>query len=516
MRPTDPPWWHRAIIYTVYLRSAADGNGDGIGDLLGLRKRLSYFADLGVDALWLSPIYPSGGVDGGYDVTDYDSVDPLYGGMEAFDAFLAEAHGLGLKVLLDFVPSHTSDRHPWFVEARSSRNSQKRDWYVWADPRGGEPPNNWPSAFGGPAWTYDEASGQYYLTTFYPQQVDLNWRNPEVRARVISSMRSWIERGVDGFRVDAVMRLAKDPGLRDNPLQTGEEEGWEGRALLNNQNHSDVHGFVREMRGVLGSGACLLGEVWHLDLRKVFKYLRPGELDLAFNFPFALAPWQAEAKGAAIELAEALAAETGAWPCYHLSNHDDSRHASLIGEENVPAAALLLLTLRGTAVLYLGEEIGMKDVEVPTEQRRDQMGRDRVRTPMQWDTSRHAGFCPSDVEPWLPLAPDHERQNVLAQAADPDSILRLYRRLLRLRRSSPALQTGSFRRIPAPADVLTYVREADSERVLVVVNFAPNAAEIEVPYGSVVVATNRRWEGERLEGSIRLEGHEALAMRVGE
>jgi alpha-glucosidase len=507
-------WWRHAVVYEVYPRSAADGNGDGVGDLVGLPDRLPHFADLGVDALWLTPIYPSGGVDGGYDVSDYDAIDPVYGGREAFDAFLAEAHGLGLKVLMDFVPNHTSDDHPWFVESRSSKDSPKRDWYLWADPGpNGSPPNNWLSAFGGPGWTFDPATGQYYCTSFYPQQVDLNWRNPQVRRAVIDAMRRWVERGVDGFRIDVVMKLAKDPGLRDNPLKPDGGDGEDGQILVNSQNHPDVHAFVREIRDALGPDTCLLGEVWIRDLTEIFKYLAPGELDLAFNFLFTIAPWDASSKGATIELAETLASGAS-WPCYHLSNHDGWRHPSVIGQDAVRAAAVLLLTLRGTPILYLGEEIGMENVEVPEAMRVDKVGRDVVRTPMQWDAGPNAGFCPPGVTPWLPVSQDFAERNVERQSQDPDSVLSLYRRMLAFRRRSRALRSGSYARVPVDANVLAYLRETREDRVFVAVNFGEESVELDVPAGSLVVATRRGLEGQALEGSFTLGGNEAVVVQL--
>jgi alpha-glucosidase len=512
--PVVQPWWRQAVLYEVYPRSAADGNGDGVGDLLGLRERLPHFADLGVDALWLTPIYPSGGIDGGYDVSDYDAIDPAYGGPGAFDAFLADAHGFGLKVLMDFVPNHTSDQHPWFVESRSSRDSSKRDWYIWADPGpNGGPPNNWLSAFGGPGWTLDPTSGQYYCTSFYPQQVDLNWRSPQVRRAVVEAMRRWVERGVDGFRIDVVMKLAKDPELRDNPMKPEGGEGEDGQILVNSQNHPDVHAFVREVRDALGPDACLLGEVWIRDLAEIFRYLAPGELDLAFNFLFTIAPWDASSKAATIELAEALAAGAS-WPCYHLSNHDGWRHSSVIGQQAVRAAAVLLLTLRGTPILYLGEEIGMENVEVPEAIRVDKVGRDVVRTPMHWDAGPNAGFCPPDVIPWLPVSEDFAERNVERQSQDPDSVLSLYRRMLGFRRRSEALRSGSYARVPVDANVLAYLRETPDDRVLVAINFGDEAVELDVPAGSLQVATRRGLEGQALDGPFTLDGNEAVVLQL--
>jgi alpha-glucosidase len=513
------------VVYQVYVRSFADGNGDGLGDLLGLAARLDHIVGLGADTVWLNPIHPAGGVDMGYDVTDYLDVDPAMGGMEAFDRFLAQAHGRGLRVLMDFVPNHTSDRHPWFVESRSSRDAPKRGWYWWADRRDGGPPNNWLSAFGGGAWVWDEPTGQYYLASFYPEQPDLNWENPEVRGAVGEAMRFWVSRGVDGFRLDAVHRLSKDPALRDNPVRTlspddpdalvlaSRGDAWASQHHVHDQNGPREHEYLREVRRAVGEEAFLLGEVWHPELVGVARYLGPDQLDLAFNFRFAAQPWEAEAMGAAVDAVEATWPST-AWPCYHLSNHDTPRHATRYGERAVRPAAVLLLTLRGTPVLYQGEEIGMVDGPVPPDRRRDRVGRDPCRTPMQWDGSPAAGFCPPGVEPWLPLAPGHEERNVARQLEDPDSVLALYRRLVALRRSSPALRRGRYERVEGPAGCLAYLREARGERFLVAVNFTSEEAAVPVGSGVVVLHTAVRREGERAEGTLVLGGDEAAVVRL--
>ncbi|HXF56913.1 MAG TPA: alpha-glucosidase [Actinomycetota bacterium] len=510
------------VIYQVYVRSFADGNGDGMGDLLGLTARLDHVVRLGVDTLWLNPIHPSGEVDMGYDVTDYWDVDPALGGMEAFDRFLGEAHRRGLRVLIDFVPNHTSDRHPWFVESRASRDSPRRGWYCWADPRDGDPPNNWLSAFRGSAWVWDERTAQYYLASFYPEQPDLNWENPEVRRALGEALRFWVERGVDGFRLDAVQRLSKDPDLRDNPPRTLSPNDpdavvlgsldypeWLAQHHVHDQNGPREHEYLRELRRAAGPDAFLLGEVWHFELGGVASYLAPDQLDLAFNFRFSFQPWDARAIGDAVDAVEATWPED-AWPCYHLSNHDAPRHATRYGERAVRPAAVLLLTLRGTPVLYQGEEIGMVDGVVPTERRRDRAGRDPCRTPMQWDGSPNAGFCPPDVEPWLPLAPGHEERNVARQARDPDSVLALYRRLLALRRSSVALRRGRYRRLPAPEGCLAYLREAGTERLAVAVNFTSEETAVALPEGTVAVHTSFREEGEEVRGLYRLGGDQAV------
>jgi alpha-glucosidase len=343
--------------------------------------------------------------------------------------------------------------------------------------------------------------------------VDLNWRNPDVRHAVIDAMSRWVRRGIDGFRIDVVMKLAKDPELRDNPLKPEGGEGEDGQILVNSQNHPDVHAFVREIREGLGPDTCLLGEVWIRDLAQIFSYLSPGELDLAFNFLFTIAPWDASSKAAMIELAESLSADVS-WPCYHLSNHDGWRHPSVIGRDAVRAAAVLLLTLRGAPIMYMGEQIGMENVDVPEAMRADKVGRDVARTPMQWDASTNAGFCPPGTTPWLPLSQDFAERNVERQSMDPDSVLSLYRRMLSFRGRSNALQFGSYSRAPVDANVLAYRREAGADRVLVAVNFGDEPAELRLPEGSIEIATRRGREGRVSEGLFSLGGNEAVVVQL--
>jgi alpha-glucosidase len=522
---TDPSeaWWRGAVIYQIYPPSFADGNGDGIGDLEGMAARLPHVASLGVDAVWLNPIYPSGGVDGGYDITDQTDVDPAYGGVRAFETFRDAAHRLGLRVLLDFVPSHTSDRHPWFEESRASRSSAKRSWYVWADGRDGGPPNNWISAFGGPAWVWDEATEQFYLASFYPQQPDLDWHEPAVRDAMCDVLRVWVERGVDGFRIDALQRVAKDPELRDNPPAgpnlrvpdnvRAEQGAWFSFEHVYDQMRPELHEHIRSMRRTVGADRPLIGEVWMFEPEVVGSYLRPEELDVAFDFPFALTPWDARLKAEVVDEGE-QARPPGSLVAMHLSSHDIGRIASRAGERAVRPGAVVLLTLPGVPVVYQGEEIGMAEGVVAEERRRDRMGRDGCRTPMQWDSSPNAGFCPRGVDPWLPVAEGFERRNVAVEEEEADSVLALYRRALRLRRSSTALRFGSYLRVEAPADVLVYVRENAPERVLVAVNFASRPVPLDVPHGDVLLATDRSMEGAETGGSLTLPADGAVVIGV--
>jgi alpha-glucosidase len=525
-------WWEGAVIYQVYPRSFADANGDGIGDLAGITSRLDHLrgtdASLDVDALWLSPIYPSPLHDFGYDISDYTGVAPEYGGLADLDALIDACHARGLRILMDLVPCHTSIEHPWFVESRSSRNNPKRDWYLWADPApDGGPPTNWDAVFGGSSWQLDPTTGQFYLHTFYPEQPDLNWRNPAVADAIAGVMRIWFERGIDGFRVDAIFAAVKDDRLRDNPPDRrphhipglGVAEGV--KDPLWSMNRPEVHDVVRGLRGVADEypGRVLVGETY-LPVEEMVRYLGDGrddEFHLAFDFEPLLSPWEVRHLALAIERAEALH-PPGAWPTYAFSNHDQSRQATRWGDERARAAAFLLLTLRGVAVLYAGEEIGMVDADRATlpQPPFDRAGRDGVRTPMQWDASTGGGFTTGT--PWLPLV-DPKHRNVAAQIDDEGSLLALYRRLIAARRAHPALGRGSHRSIFGVApDVLAWIRESDGERVLVVLNVGADRRtcqfeRLAATHGDVLVATGRRAGDIALTGLV-LEPLEGLALRI--
>ena len=437
--PDDPPWWHDAVIYQIYPRSWRDSGRDGVGDLPGILARLDHLTRLGVGALWVSPIYPSPMADFGYDVADYTGVDPLFGTLDDAEALIAAAHERGLKVILDFVPNHSSDAHPWFRAARASRDDPRRDWYVWADPApGGGPPNNWMSASGGPAWTFDEPTGQFYLHSFLPEQPDLNWRNAAVRDAMLDAMRFWLDRGVDGFRLDVVYRCVKDEALRDDPPNPDYEPGRDppfARVIpLHSADRPEVMELVVEpMRALARSydERLLIGEIY-LPLERLVEYYGAGSgVHLPFNFALIFERWEAEPIAALIARYESLL-PAGGWPNWVLGNHDQPRIASRVGDAQARVAMMLLLTLRGTPTLYYGDEIGMRDVAIPPDRIRDPWeinmpglgeGRDPCRTPMRWEAGPGAGFCPPEVEPWLPIGPDAERINVAAQAEDPDSML---------------------------------------------------------------------------------------------
>jgi len=480
--PTDA-WWRSGVVYQIYPWSFQDSDGDGVGDLPGILRRLDHLNDgtersLGIDAIWLSPFYRSPMVDFGYDVEDHRAVDPRFGTLEDFDALLEGCHARGLRVLIDFVPNHTSNRHPWFLESRRDRRSAKRDWYVWADPApDGGPPNNWSSEFPlgdapTPAWTFDRATGQYFLHSFLPQQPDLNWLNPEVREAMEDVLRFWLDRGVDGFRLDAVHRIGHDPELRDNV------EGEPRR----DQDLELTHEVLRGFRRVLDAhGAIAVGEVYLLDPERMIRYYGDGgdELHLAFNFWFLRERWSARAFADAARRFESLL-PPGAWPDYTLSNHDHPRAITRYDERGLgPArarvAAMMLLTLRGTPFLYYGEEIGMPDVPIPRERWRDPVGRDPCRTPMRWEPGPRGGFTTG--EPWLPVG-DAAGVDVRSQDGDPRSMLSLYRRLLWYRRGSSALRLGDVAFLDTGEDVFAFERRARDARLLVALNFSERAAEV--------------------------------------
>lgn len=487
---TAAPWWKQAVFYQIYPRSFADSDGDGIGDLAGIRSHLADLAWLGVDALWVSPFYRSPMTDFGYDVSDYCAVDPLFGNLDDFDALLASAHALGLKVIIDWVPNHTSDRHPWFVDARSDRSSGHRNWYVWCDGRpGGEPPNNWVAAFdlSAPSWTFDELTGQWYLHLFESTQPDLNWDEPAVVDAMHEVLRFWLDRGVDGFRADVIHGIGKDPDLPDDP---GPVAGIPHCAL------NDVpvtHERLRDIRALIDGypgDRVIVGEVFLLSTATVATYYgHDDELHLAFNFPPLFAPWQQHPWTDCIEQAYGALEPRDAWPTWVLSNHDNPRHRTRYdfaaalrredestraarSEARARAAAVLLLTLRGTPFLYQGEELGLLDAVIPAERRVDPGGRDGCRAPIPWDGAADHGWpTAAGVEPWLPFPPESDHRNHHDQRDDNGSILHLYRRLIALRHRSPALTLGAFDLLETPEGVLGYRRTLDDDAYTVLINF---------------------------------------------
>ncbi|MBV9839956.1 MAG: DUF3459 domain-containing protein [Sphingomonadaceae bacterium] len=491
-------WWQSGVIYQVYPRSFQDSDGDGVGDLNGIAARLDHFVALGVDAVWISPIYPSPMADFGYDVADYTGVDPRFGTLADFDALLAKAHGLGLKVILDFVPNHSSDRHPWFAESRSSRSNPKRDWYIWRDAAaGGGPPNNWISDFGGSAWEWDEATGQYYAHAFLKEQPDLNWRNPELRAAMFDAMRFWFDRGVDGFRIDVLWHMIKHADFIDNPVNPDWTLGMADMDRVHQLNSTDqpeVHAVAAEMRALADGydgDRVLIGEIY-LPIVKLMTYYGSDDAPevLPFNFQLIDAPWDARAIARIIAAYEG-ALPPGGWPNWVLGNHDRPRIAARVGAAQARVAAMLLLTLRGTPTIYYGDELGLADVAIPPDMIQDPrelrepgkgLNRDPVRTPMPWDGSANAGFTTG--APWLPLNPDWPTRNAAAEADDPDSMFALHRALLALRRAHPALSIGDLALVESDGDVLAYERRHGEERIVVALNLGEREQCISLAEGN--------------------------------
>jgi alpha-glucosidase len=494
------PWWKSAVVYQIYPRSFLDTNGDGVGDLEGIRRRLDHLAWLGVDAIWLSPFYRSPMADFGYDVADYRDVDPLFGTLEDFDRLLAEAHQRGIKVIVDWVPNHTSDQHPWFLAARESRDNPKRDWYIWRDGAPDAPPNNWKAAFGGDAWTWDVATGQWYLHMFLPEQPDLDWRNPEVVEAMHDTLRFWLDRGVDGFRIDVVHGLVKREGLADMP----EGKEWSQDRFDEPATHELVRGFRRLADSYPGDRT-LVGEVYILSTAKVAEFYGDGdELHLAFNFPPLYAPWDATKWRQRIRRVREELDPRAAWPTWVLSNHDNPRHQTRYGggEARARAAAVLLLTLRGTPFLYAGEELGLEDAVIPDDAIVDPGGRDGCRAPIPWDGRRGHGW--GDADPWLPWPPHADTRNAESLRADPDSILHLYRRLLAARQASRALRFGGWADVDAPDGIVAFGRTHGDDDRVVLVNYLDEAVDTPVAGAMTVeVASDGVGEGEPYAGVLR-------------
>jgi alpha-glucosidase len=520
-------WWKQGIIYQVYARSFQDSNGDGIGDLNGLRRRLEYLQWLGIDAIWVSPIYPSPMADFGYDISNHFGIDPLFGTLTEFDELVLEAHQRKFKIILDFVPNHTSGAHPWFQESRTSRTSGRRDWYVWRDgkPDGG-PPNNWISQFGGSAWTFDRTTNQYYLHSFLPQQPDLNWRNPEVREAMFKVLQFWLDRGVDGFRVDVLWLLIKDAAFRDNPpnpMYRPTQPAIDRYLSLYNADQPEIHEVVAQMRSVLDgySDRVLIGEIY-LPFNRLVTYY--GEnlkgAQLPFNFALIHAAWNAQEIARLIaEYENALPA--GGWPNWVLGNHDQPRIAARIGESQARIAAMLLLTLRGTPTMYYGDELGLARTAVPPEFSQDLweknepglgVSRDPWRTPFPWDASINAGFTTG--QPWLPLDSTYRTKNVNSLWQQCDSLLMLYHRLIQIRKAHRALTIGEARVIGAEDNVLFYERTHDTQKIVVALNFGDNDRILRLPNlakSTCMLSTYMDREGPVSE--LKLRGNEGVLLR---
>jgi alpha-glucosidase len=527
MKQSDEFWWRHGIFYQIYPRSFQDSNGDGVGDIAGIIGRLPYLLELGIDAIWLSPIFPSPMADFGYDIADYTGIDPLFGTMEDFDALISAAHAAGLRIILDLVPNHTSEQHLWFIESRMSRDNPKRDWYIWREPAAdGGPPNNWLSEFGGSAWQYDAATRQYYYHAFLAQQPDLNWRNPAVRQAIHDVMRFWLRKGIDGFRVDVIWHLIKDAEFRDNPPNPGYREGrppHEKFLPLHSTDQDEVHDVIAEMRRVIDEfdSRVLIGEIYLPPRRLVTYYGKNlGGAHLPFNFALLSAPWNARGIEKIIFEYESLL-PAGAWPNWVLGNHDRPRVASRVGPAQARVAAMLLLSLRGTPTLYYGDEIGMQQVAMAPDQVRDPfeknvpgigVGRDGCRTPMQWDATAYAGFSTST--PWLPLANDFQHENVVNLDADALSMLSLYKELIGLRRKFPQLVTGDYVPMAAEGELLLYRRRSEGKAVVIALNLsdepislASNSADLS---GEILLSTFLDREAEKVKGTLDLRGNEGV------
>jgi alpha-glucosidase len=546
----DPDaWWRWGVVYQIYPRSFADASGDGIGDLPGIIDHLDHLAgtpdSLGVDAIWLSPIYPSPGLDGGYDVSDHAAIDPVFGTDADFDRLLAEAHRRGLKVILDLVLNHTSDQHPWFIDSRRSSASEHANWYIWRDPVGRDrrgrprPPNNWLSWFGGSAWAWDETRRQFYLHTFLAQQPDLNWREPAVQEAQFAMVRAWLDRGADGFRMDVFNALLKSEALRSNPRRLRlARRAWDRQRHLHDKDQPELDTLLGQIRMMLDArpGRMSVGELFTGTLELGASLTGPRHLD--FDFGLIERPWSARAFAREIDAREA-AFGPDRWPAVVLSNHDQPRHVSrylrALGRSDrgtadrlARAAAVIELTLRGTAFLYYGEEIGLPDVPVPREEIVDPparraswlfpwWNRDQGRSPMPWTAAPNGGF--SSGRPWIRMIPNATDRNVDRQRADGASVLATYRHLLAIRHASAALSGGSMRRIEmATEDVLVYVREAAGERVLVAVNFTTRHRRLTLPPGSwrTMFSTHRPSDASTATGaSVELAGLEACLFAEG-
>ena len=539
-------WWQTGVIYQIYPRSFKDTNGNGIGDLRGIIEKLDYLSDvLRIDAIWLSPFYPSPMADFGYDVSDYCDVDPIFGTLNDFDELVTQAHARDIQVIIDWVPNHSSDQHPWFKDSCSSRNNSKRDWYIWKDPKFNgetrEPPNNWLAVFGGLAWEWDEETGQYYLHSFLKEQPDLNWRNAEVKQAMFDTIRFWLDKGVDGFRVDVAHYIMKDAAFRDNPPAApgkvtfhrphGE---YDSQIHLYDKGDPNVHEIYKEFRTILDEYSASnprmsVGEIHIFDFEELASYYgtpeKGGEFHMPFNFSLLNAKWNAQEFRKYIDDYEA-ALPPWAWPNYVLGNHDEGRIATRYGHEQARVAAMLLLTLRGTPTIYYGEELGMADVEISIEEQLDPFGfrvpgwgRDRCRTPMQWDAGTHAGFSTPDTKMlWLPLSDEYQTQNVQTELDNPHSYLNLYRQLLGLRKNSMALKVGKY----TPLDNMlencfVYLREAQGEKFLVALNFSSEPQTISIPdfpAVSIILSTRLDRKGKADLTSLELRRDEGIIIQI--
>lgn len=534
----DLQWWQKAVIYQIYPRSFKDSTGNGIGDLQGVINKLDYLVTLGIDAIWLSPFYPSPMNDFGYDISDYTNVDPMFGDLQTMDRLIEQAHQRNIKIIIDYVPNHTSDEHDWFIESSSSRDNPKADWYIWKDAKpDGSLPNNWGSVFGGPAWTWNETRQQYYFHQFEPTQPDLNWRNPVVKEAMLDVLRFWMDRGVDGFRMDVVYMIWKHEDMPDQPLI----EGSTGRGSVDlygtqhqiySMNYDGIHNIMREIRATLDEygDKVMIGEIW-LPLEERLAY--HGDDD-EFHMPFNFAllggadftnplGWSAEYVQQSVDEYE-TALQANQWPNYVLGNHDVNRLATRIGEKQARVGTMLLLTLRGTPTLYNGDEIGMINGDITEDLIQDpqglrlglKMSRDFCRTPLQWDANPLAGFSPTGTQStWLPVTHDYKTRNIEAQMEDDTSMWTLTHRLLTMRKNSPTLLAGKQYSIESPAGCFAYIREGDTEKYCIVLNFTSEEQIVAIPAGGEVILSTHLDRQEVIStGKVTLRGDEGLLIHL--
>lgn len=533
------------MVYQVYPRSFKDSDGDGVGDLTGIIEKLDYLNDgstsspqggtdksLGVNAIWLNPVYKSPMKDFGYDISDYRDIDPLFGTLETFDRLVKEAHKRGIKIIMDFVANHTSSEHPWFIESRSSKGNPKRDWYIWRDAKpDGSPPNNWLSVFGGSAWSFDEKTKQYYMHSFLPDQPDLNWRNQEVRDEMTDILRFWLKRDVDGFRTDAVYHLVKDDEFRDDPpnpnYSSGRQDPYESLLHIYSQGRPELKETTNSLCNVLGihNGDVYMVSEAYIGVPQMVEFYKACDngLHAPLNFNLMTIPWSGESFKKFIDDFE-ISLRSNDWPNYVLGNHDRSRLATRIGQERARLAAMLMFTLRGMPFIYYGEELGMEDVAIPDNKCLDpwgknvpgfNVGRDPERTPMQWDESSHAGFTGGN--PWLLVSPDYKKRNVKVESRDPLSMLSFYKKLIRQRTNSPALLTGMYKPLESGnKDVFVFGRECEKEKLLVAINFSDTerVSGLQVR-GSLLCGTHSENAREKVTdlAQLKLRPYEGIIIR---
>ena len=518
--------WDKRVIYQIYPRSFKDSNKDGIGDLNGITDKLSYLKELGIDAIWLSPIYKSPMRDFGYDISDYYDIDPIFGNINDFDNLIKSAHKLDIRVLMDFVPNHTSIDHPWFKQSASGKNNPKRNWYIWRKPnKDGSPPNNWLSQFGGPAWELDKTTNEYYLHTFDVSQPDLNWRNQEVVENILDAMRYWMKRGVDGFRVDVAYYLFKDPFFRDeppNPLYKGDRPLYDSLLHIYTIALPETLSMLKKLSDVMDEFkdkfmVCEIYTFLH-EIVNLYKIIDKKSF-APFNFSFIFIAWDAREQKKFIDEFDKLVGPNY-FPTFVLGNHDQPRIATRVGENGARTAAMLQLTLRGIPFIYYGEELGLKNVVIPEEKVRDPMavnlkglnlGRDPVRTPMQWNESKFGGF--SAVEPWLPLEKEYKERNVCTEEKDKKSFLNLYKSLIHLRKTRISLTTGKY--IPLDfknENILGFIRQKADEKTLVIVNFSDKVQKVRLPKGNwkTILSTDMSTNNNVETGKVELHSSEGI------